>query len=144
MRLLTISILLLVLGVVFLLLTPISHPIKESSDIEIFPNSSYVLGYKGNSEVLFSYNSTFPINVTGYPSTATKSNDSIIYVICFFSSSPGNFSLSNYNPKTTTVYYTLYEASGLSLYLEYFTVLGSILIVGGIILLIYARLTHKK
>ena len=144
MRLLPLSIILLVLGILFLLLTPLSHPIKVDNVIEIPPNSSYVVGYNGNSEVLFSYNSTFPINVTGYPSGATKSNDSIIYVICFFSSSPGNLYLSNHNPESTTVYYTLYEASGLSLYIEYFTVFGPILIVGGVILFIYARLTHKK
>ena len=144
MRLLPLSIILLILGILFLLLTPLSHPIKVSSIIKIPPNSTYALAYNGNSEVLFTYNSTFPINVTGYPSGATKSNDSIIYVICFFSSSPGNLYLSNHNPKPTTVYYTLYEAGGLSLYIEYLTVLCPILIAGGVILLIYAKLAHKK
>ncbi|BFI77021.1 hypothetical protein [Sulfurisphaera ohwakuensis] len=145
MRLFIIAVILIILGILFLSLIPFAsqNSIRMSNKVVILPHESYTVPYKGNSEVLFSYNFSNPIKVYGYPSGATTTNDSILYVICFFSSSPGKLILCNANNISSTVYFTIYEAYGLALDIEYMFVISPILIVSGVALIIYSKLIKR-
>ncbi|QIW24418.1 hypothetical protein EWF20_09825 [Sulfolobus sp. S-194] len=145
MHLFVIAVILIILGILFLSLIPLAsqNSIRISDKVVIFPHESYTVPYSGGSEVLFSYNFSNPIKVYGYPSGATITNDSMVYVICFFSSSPGNFTLYNGNNISSTVYFTLYEAYGLALDIEYMFVISPILIVAGIVLILYSKLIKR-
>ncbi|AWR97933.1 hypothetical protein DFR86_10560 [Acidianus sulfidivorans JP7] len=139
------GILLIIVGIILIpsILT-LSHSIKYEDSIQLSPGEIYYIGYNGSSEIIFSYNFSSPVIVSGYPSSATTTNDSKIYVICFFSTSPGKIKIYNPNNISAILYYSLYESSGLSLYSEYAFVLVPASIVGGIFLLIYSRIQNNN
>lgn len=147
MKLSYIGIFLIVLGFLGLVIISLffsQNYVKSSNTITLSPGESYNVTYNGNSEILFGYNFTNPIEVIGYPSSATTSNDSKYYVICFFSSSPGYITLKDNYSSPSIVYYTLYESSGSSLYSEYLVSLAPVIIIGGIVLIIYEKIAKKN
>ncbi|BFH74591.1 hypothetical protein SJAV_25350 [Sulfurisphaera javensis] len=146
MKFIYLGIILIIIGISLLSLVLLANSkyVKINSKVELYPNSTYEVPYIGNAEVLFSYNFTSPVEVFGYPSSAVKINDSLDYVICFFSSSPGNITIKNNNVFPSIVNYTLYETSGIGLYSDYLISLGPIIITSGIVLIIYEKIIRKR
>ncbi|ARM76728.1 hypothetical protein [Acidianus manzaensis] len=145
MRKTIIGVLVIILGIILIsIAVTSSHSIKYENTIILPSNETSVIPYNGSSEIIFSYNFSEPVTVSGYPSSATTTNDSKIYVICFFSTDPGKIEVFNPNNVTSILYYSLYESSGLGLYSEYLFVIGPASIIAGIVLVIYDKVAKTN
>jgi ABC-type multidrug transport system fused ATPase/permease subunit len=117
---------------------------KVDKSIVIQPNKKYYIPYLSDSEIIFTYNFTSPVDVSGYPSSATLLNNSILYTICFFSSNEGNLTLYNPYNSTALVGYILEEASMSGVIVEYSFILGIIMVGSGVFTMIYTVATKKN
>ncbi|MCI2415182.1 MAG: hypothetical protein MPF33_08105 [Candidatus Aramenus sp.] len=132
MKLLVLGLALMILGAIAVALTYHGYKaITSTSSVSIPPHSYFHVSYPGNSEVVFTYNFTLPVVVSGYSSSATLANNSLIYEVCFFSTSPGELTVFNPNNASTLVHYALQYVQGRRVDFEYGFVLGLIVLGGG-------------
>ncbi|AWR93630.1 hypothetical protein [Acidianus brierleyi] len=148
MKLLSVlGIVIIIIGVIvasFSLIFSHEETYKTNNSIILGPYSRYSVPYLSDSEIIFTYNSTLPVNVSGYPSSATLLNNSVLYTICFFSSKEGNLSLYNPYNSTSVFQYILEEATMKDVFVEYGFIAGLIITGSGIFITIYALATKKK
>lgn len=64
-------------------------------------------------EDVFDFNSTFPVSLSGFPSSAEAINYGKYCAICFFATTPGEIEITNPHNFSVIVYYSLSETSGL-------------------------------
>ncbi|MBW9141511.1 MAG: hypothetical protein K1T65_07500 [Candidatus Aramenus sp.] len=132
MKLLFLGLALMVLGAIAVALTYHGYKtVTSTSSVFIPPHSYFNVSYPGSSEVVFTYNFTLPVVVSGYPSSATLANNSLIYEVCFFSTSPGELAVFNPNNASTLLHYALQYVQGGRVGFEYGFVLGLLVMGAG-------------